>query len=76
MIAMDEKLDRIVETLQQVNINLESLRVTLSSLVEVSDDHESRIRLIERWQQNLTPVLAVLTFMLGAIFTEVLDRLL
>ena len=73
---MDEKLDRIVETLQQVNINLESLRVTLSSLVEVSDDHESRIRLIERWQQNLTPVLAVLTFMLGAIFTEVLDRLL
>ena len=73
---MDEKLDRIVETLQQVNINLESLRVTLSALVEVSDDHESRIRTIERWQQNLTPVLAVLTFMLGAVFTEVLDRLL
>ena len=76
MSAMDEKLDRIVETLQQVNVNLESLRVTLSSLVEVSDDHESRIRTVERWQQNLTPVLAVLTFMLGAIFTEVLDRLL
>ena len=76
MSTMDEKLDRIVETLQQVNVNLESLRVTLSSLVEVSDDHESRIRLIERWQQNLTPVLAVLTFLLGAVFTEVLDRLL
>ena len=76
MIAMDEKLDRIVETLQQVNVNLESLRVTLSSLVAVSDDHESRIRSTERWQQNLTPVLAVLTFLLGAIFTEVLDRLL
>ena len=73
---MDEKLDRIVETLQQVNINLESLRVTLSSLVEISDDHELRIRTVERWQQNLTPVLAVLTFMLGAVFTEVLDRLL
>lgn len=74
MNPMDEKLDRIVESLQQVNVNLESLRVSLSSLIGVSDDHESRIRTIERWQQNLTPVLAVLTFMLGALFTQALDR--
>ncbi len=73
---MDEKLDRIVESLQQLNVNVESLRVSLSSLIEIADDHEKRIRLIERWQHNLTPVLAVLTFMLGAIFTQVLGRVL
>ena len=73
---MDEKLDRIVESLQQLNVNVESLRVSLSSLIEIAGDHEKRIRLIERWQHNLTPVLAVLTFMLGAVFTQVLSRLL
>jgi hypothetical protein len=71
---MDEKLDRIVEALQQVNVNLESLRVTLLSLVQITDDHEARLRSVERWQNNLTPILAVATFMLGAVFTEMLKR--
>ena len=76
MSGTDERLDRIVESLQQVNVNLESLRVSLASLVERSDDHESRIRSMERWQNNLTPVLAAVTFILGAVFTQFLGRLL
>lgn len=76
MNSTDERLDRIVEGLQQVNVNLEGLRVSLSSLIQSSEDHEARIRAIERWQNKLTPVLAVLTFMLGAVFTEMLDRVI
>lgn len=70
----DEKLDRIFESIQQVNIILESTRVSLLSLIEICGDHEKRIRGIERWQQNTTPILAVLTFVLGAIFTQLLVR--
>ena len=74
MSSTDEKLDRIVEALQQVNVNLEGLRVGMTSLIQASEDHETRIRAIERWQTSLTPILAVLTFMLGAVFTEMLER--
>jgi len=72
--ATDEKLDRIVESLGQVNVNLESVRVSISSLIQVADDHEKRLRVIERWQNHLTPILAVITFMLGATFTVALER--
>jgi len=74
MNSSEDKLDRIVEGLQQVNVNLESLRVSLSALIETCDDQEHRIRSIERWQHNLTPLLAALTFVVGAICTEILAR--
>jgi hypothetical protein len=73
---MDEKLDRLLESLQQLNVSVESLRVSLAALIEISGDHEKRLRLLERWQQNLTPVLAILTFTLGALFTQALTRFL
>ena len=74
MSSTDEKLDRIVEALQEVNVNLEGLRVSMTSLIQASEDHETRIRTVERWQSNLTPFLAALTFILGAVFTEMLGR--
>ncbi len=74
MNGVDERLDRIVETLQSVNVNLEGLRVSLTAVTQLVEDHETRIRAVERWQNNLTPVLAVLTFILGAVFTRMLDR--
>lgn len=76
MNAADDKLDRIVEVLQQVNVALEGLRVNLSSLIQVSEDHEQRLRSIEKWQNNLTPVLAAITFMLGVVFSVALERFL
>lgn len=72
----DEKLDRIVETLQQVNVHLEGMRVSLHLLTQACDDHEKRLRLVERWRNNLTPILAAITFLLGAILTATLNRLI
>lgn len=69
-------IDRILETLGQINVNIESLRVTLSALMETAGDHERRIRSNERWRFNLTPILAVMTFVLGALFTITLERFL
>jgi len=72
----DEKLDRIVEALHEVNVNLSGLQISLAGLVEVTNDHETRLRVIERWQNNLMPILAAMTFVLGVTFSEVLGRLL
>ncbi|GAB4159752.1 MAG: hypothetical protein Tsb009_37070 [Planctomycetaceae bacterium] len=71
----DEKLDRIVEALQQVNVNLESLRVNLQTLDQLTIDHEKRIRSVEQWKHNITPILAALTFTLGAVFSVTLQRI-
>jgi len=76
MSSADEKLDRIVEAVQQVNVNLENLRVQLAALMQTSRDHEQRLRSMERWQHNLTPILAALTFILGAVFSEMLGRII
>ena len=74
MAPSDERLDRIVEALQQVNVNLEGLRVTFSSVVEAMGDHEQRLRAIEHWRNRLTPILAVVTFVLGAAIAAVFQR--
>lgn len=71
-----DKLDRIFEALQLLNVNLENLRVTLATQIQVADDHEQRLRSIERWHNSLTPVLAAITFTLGAVVSITLDRLL
>ena len=72
----DERLDRVVEALQQINVNLEGLRVTLVDLTETAADHEDRLRSIERWKHSLTPVLAALTFVLGAICSVAVQRVI
>lgn len=71
---MDEKLDRIVESLQLLNVHVEGLRVSLTTAVEVANDHEQRLRTLERWQHQLIPILALLIFVCGAVFREVLGR--
>lgn len=72
----DEKLDRILDSLHQVNLHLESLRVSLAAVVELTADHEHRLRTVERWRHNLTPLLTIATFTLGAVLTELLSRLI
>lgn len=73
---MDDKLDRIMETVLQTNVQLESLRVSVQTLVQQQDDHESRLRTLERWRNNLTPIFALLTFVIGSLFTAALERFL
>lgn len=76
MADLESRLDRVVDVLQQVNVNLEGVRISLLGLIQSREDHEARLRRVERWQHNLSPVLAVLTFILGAVFTETLGRVL
>ena len=73
---MDDKLDRIMESVQQTNVQLESLRVSVQSLIQEQNDHEQRLRILERWRNNLTPIFALLTFVIGSLFTAVLERFL
>jgi hypothetical protein len=72
----EDRLDRILESLSRIQVTIESLRMSLSSIGETSHDHESRLRRIERWKHQLTPVLAAVTFVLGVIVTAVLERLM
>lgn len=73
-VTRDERIDRIVEAIQQTNVLLEGMRVSMQSLVQKSSDHEARLRVVERWRHNLTPILAALTFLSGAVFSEMIQR--
>ncbi len=72
----DESLDRILESLCQIQVSLESLRVSVVSMSDALEDHEIRLRKIEAWKHNLSPVLAVLTFVLGAIFSVAVGKVI
>lgn len=72
----DERMDRLIEAVQQTNILLEGMKVSLTQLTERSVDHEARLRTIERWRHNLTPILAALTFLSGVVFSEMIQRVL
>ncbi len=72
----EDRLDRILESLSRIQVTIESLRISLQSISETSHDHESRLRSVERWKHQLTPVLAVVTFLLGVVATAVMERLM
>ncbi|HVJ84970.1 MAG TPA: hypothetical protein VM452_04950 [Caulifigura sp.] len=72
----DERLDRVVEALQQINVNLEGLRVALVNLTQTAADHEDRLRSVERWRNHLTPLVAALTFVLGAVCSAAVQRVI
>ncbi|MFN0196406.1 MAG: hypothetical protein ACKVT0_06655 [Planctomycetaceae bacterium] len=76
MNPLEERLERIQEALHSIDVHLENLRVTITSAIHRGDDHETRLRFIERWQHKLTPILAILTFLVGAVFSEMLERVL
>ena len=70
----DERIDRLVEAVLQTNVLLEGMKVSLEALQIRAQDHEERLRIIERWRHNLTPILATLTFLLGVVFSEMIQR--
>lgn len=74
--SRDERIDRIVEAIQRTNLLLEGMRASMQTLVERNHDHEQRLRVVERWLHNLSPVLAALTFLLGVVFSEMIQRTL
>ena len=66
----------IIQSLAQIDVHLERLQVTLNAVADTASDHEQRIRTIERWKYNLTPMLAVVTFILGGVFSVALEKYL
>lgn len=74
MATTDQRLERIVEALGQLQVSLESLRGSLGTIVQTSADHEERLRSIERFQNMLTPTLAAITFVLGVVTKEAVGR--
>ena len=70
----DESLDRILESLARIHVNLEGLRVSLHSASEMNADHEVRLRSMERWRHHLTPLIGVLTFLSGVVCSVFIER--
>jgi len=73
--TVDDSTDRILESLSQINVNLESLRVSLTGVIEIQGDHEDRLRIIERWKYGLTPLLTWVAFILGGIANAIISRM-
>ncbi len=62
----NERIDRLLESLSRVSVQLETLRVSLRAVHEDLQDHEQRLRNVEQWKHKLTPVLAAISFVAGA----------
>lgn len=70
----DDKLDRLTELIQELAVQVERLRGLLEGMAKVSEDHEQRLRSLDRWRNQLTPILAVLTFLLGSVISVAIER--
>ena len=71
----DERIDRLVESLRKISVQLENLRVSLLALHHDIGDHEQRLRLVEQWKHNLSPVLAIISFVVGVMLSAAMNHL-
>ncbi|RLS52609.1 MAG: hypothetical protein DWH91_16300 [Planctomycetota bacterium] len=69
----NERIDRLLESLARVSVQLETLRVSLSAVHQDLQDHEQRLRIVEQWKHKLAPILAALLFVAGAIVSAVVS---
>lgn len=71
----DERIDRLIESLRKISVQLENLRVSLLALHQDIGDHEERLRVVEQWKHNLSPVLAIVSFVVGVILSATVNHL-
>ena len=71
----DERIDRLVDSLRKISVQLENLRVSLLALHEDLSDHEQRLRIVEQWKHNLSPVLAIVSFVMGVMVSAAVNHL-
>lgn len=76
MSSVEEKLQRLFETLAEIQVSLEAIRGSLTPLMAARQDHEDRLRLLERRHYRLLPLSALTTFALGVLFKIGLEKLL
>lgn len=60
-----EKVDRLAETGTRTDTNVTWIRDAMDHQVKRSDDHEKRIRWLERWQWLISGGAAVVGWLLG-----------
>ncbi len=73
---LESKLDKLSEQIAKIYTAQSTSNQTIMSMQENHIDHESRIRLLEKWQNGLTPLFAAGTFILGCVATAVILRLM
>lgn len=71
--SLSPRLDRIAEQLAGIQVSLESVRVSLAGLSDMTRDQENRLRQMEAWTHKLSPWLALLTFLAGGLATRMLE---
>jgi hypothetical protein len=75
MSSVEEKLERLFDTLAEIQLSLEALRGSMTPLIAARQDHEDRLRSLERRHYKLLPLSAVTTFALGVLFKIGLEKL-
>jgi hypothetical protein len=70
----DERIDRLVDSLRKISVQLENLRVSLLALHQDISDHEQRLRVVEQWKHNLSPVLAIVSFVVGVMLSAAVNH--
>jgi hypothetical protein len=73
VINAHQRIDEMLKMMHEANTALTTCVAGMTTLSEGHKDHEQRIRTMERWQANLTPVLAALTFISGAVASQLVE---
>jgi len=74
MEEQEYRLTEILRHLQELQVAMEGLRGSMQSALRSGEDHEDRLRKIERWQNQMSPLLALGTFVGGVIFQVMLTH--
>ncbi len=71
----NKRFDQLIEKLSDMAVSFALIANAVESLDKSRDDHEERVRSLEKWKNNLSPVLAAGTFILGGIAMAVIRYL-
>ena len=68
------RLSEILRYVQELQLSMEGVRGSLQHALRAAEDHEERLRKVERWQNQMSPLLALATFVGGVVFQVVMTR--
>ncbi|MCA9095326.1 MAG: hypothetical protein KDA68_17725 [Planctomycetaceae bacterium] len=74
MEEQEYRLSEILRHLQELQLSIEGVRGSMQHALRSSEDHEDRLRKVERWQNQMSPLLALGTFVGGVLFQVVMTR--
>ncbi len=74
MEEQEYRLSEILRHLQELQLSMEGVRGSMQHALRSAADHEDRLRKVERWQNQMSPLLALGTFVGGVVFQVVMTR--